>query len=82
MNKKCIRRDIVVIGGSAGGLDAAPKIIMSLPHDLPACVAWVNHRGPLPPARQFRRSNSTCREALSMATTSALPLESRKPVTH
>ena len=57
--------DIIVIGGSAGGLEAMNAIVSGLPADLPAAVFFVlhtsphspgllpqifNHRGPLPAA--------------------------------
>lgn len=39
-------RDIIVIGGSAGGVEAASEIIRGLPADLPAAVFLVIHRAP------------------------------------
>jgi two-component system chemotaxis response regulator CheB len=36
-------RDIIVIGASAGGVDALPRLIWSLPVDLPAAVFVVLH---------------------------------------
>ena len=36
-------RDIIVIGASAGGVDAIPKLVGSLPADLPASVFVVLH---------------------------------------
>lgn len=36
-------RDIIVIGASAGGVDAIPKLLGSLPADLPASVFVVLH---------------------------------------
>ncbi len=35
--------DIIVVGASAGGVDALPKLIGCLPHDLPAAVFIVLH---------------------------------------
>src|SRR5262245_49630130 len=37
------RRDIVVIGASAGGVEALSELIPSLPHDLPASIFVVQH---------------------------------------
>src|SRR5688572_13010110 len=36
-------RDIIVIGASAGGVEAIPRLIASLPADLPASVFVVLH---------------------------------------
>ena len=40
------RRDIVVIGGSAGGVEALMQICAGLPADLPASVFVVAHISP------------------------------------
>src|SRR6201999_161758 len=39
-------RDIIVIGGSSGSIDALKKIVKNLPADLPATVFIVNHVSP------------------------------------
>jgi two-component system chemotaxis response regulator CheB len=39
-------RDIVVIGCSAGGVEALPRIVQQLPADLPASVFIVQHMAP------------------------------------
>ena len=38
-----LQRDIVVIGASAGGIDALLKTVKALPPDLPAAVFAVVH---------------------------------------
>jgi two-component system chemotaxis response regulator CheB len=43
LNPKLQTRDIVVIGASAGGLDAASSVIRGLPQDFPAAVFVVLH---------------------------------------
>lgn len=42
-----IKHDIVVIGASAGGVEALIALFKGLPRDLPAAVAAVLHRHPL-----------------------------------
>jgi two-component system chemotaxis response regulator CheB len=41
-----VRRDVVVIGASAGGLDAVSDLLAQLPHDLGAAVCVVVHVAP------------------------------------
>jgi two-component system, chemotaxis family, protein-glutamate methylesterase/glutaminase len=44
-------RDIVVIGASAGGLDAMRELFANVPGDLPATFFVVQHLAPSPPSR-------------------------------
>jgi two-component system chemotaxis response regulator CheB len=44
-------RDVIVIGGSAGGMDALIRIVRDLPADLPAAVFVVIHTAPYTPSR-------------------------------
>jgi two-component system, chemotaxis family, protein-glutamate methylesterase/glutaminase len=39
-------RDLIVIGCSAGGVEALPRVLAPLPRDLPATVVIVQHMGP------------------------------------
>ncbi|HEX8373623.1 MAG TPA: chemotaxis protein CheB, partial [Geminicoccaceae bacterium] len=43
-------RDVIVIGGSSGGLEVAREIVRGLPAGLPAAVFVVIHRGPQGPS--------------------------------
>lgn len=45
INEQCIKRDIIVIGASAGGVQALQQIFASLPSHLPATLGVVLHRG-------------------------------------
>jgi two-component system chemotaxis response regulator CheB len=40
------RRDVIVIGASAGGFEALTQLLSRLPRDLPAAVAITLHRSP------------------------------------
>ena len=44
------KRDIIVIGASAGGVPALLRLVRALPADLPAAVLVVQHRVPTLPA--------------------------------
>jgi two-component system, chemotaxis family, protein-glutamate methylesterase/glutaminase len=48
LNRAGIKRDIIVIGASAGGVVALKKLFASLPTVLPAAVGVVLHRRALP----------------------------------
>jgi two-component system, chemotaxis family, protein-glutamate methylesterase/glutaminase len=47
INSEGIPRDIIVIGASAGGVEALIQLFSGLPADLPASIAVVIHRSPL-----------------------------------
>lgn len=50
INAEEIRRDVVVIGASAGGIHAVIQLLSRLPADLPASICIVIHRGSRSPA--------------------------------
>ena len=43
-----VSRDTIIVGASAGGVDAVPRIIGQLPRDLAAAVVVVQHMAPHP----------------------------------
>jgi two-component system chemotaxis response regulator CheB len=43
-NIEAVRRDIIVIGCSAGGIEALSRLLAALPSGLPASIAVVQHR--------------------------------------
>jgi two-component system chemotaxis response regulator CheB len=45
-----VYRDIVVVGTSAGGVQALQALVRGLPHDFPGAVFLVMHTSPLSPA--------------------------------
>ena len=47
VNQERIRRDVVTIGASAGGVEAVRQLLSHLPADLPAALAIVIHRSPV-----------------------------------
>lgn len=50
-------RNLVVIGGSMGGIEALKELVAVLPPRLPASILVVQHVSPLP----HQRSARTCR---------------------
>jgi two-component system, chemotaxis family, protein-glutamate methylesterase/glutaminase len=62
------RRDLVVIGASAGGVETLRRVVSGLPADLPAAVCVVLHLAPSSPsslARILQRAGSlSCRQAV------------------
>jgi len=48
LNSEGTARDIIVVGASAGGVQALMALLSSLPGNLPAIVAVVLHRGSMP----------------------------------
>lgn len=61
------RRDLVVIGASAGGVEALSQVVRNLPNDLPAAVCIVLHIAPGSPSMLAkilgRAGNLPCRPA-------------------
>ncbi len=51
MNAERVPRDVIVVGASAGGVEALIRLFAKLPEDLPAAVAAVIHRSPLGESR-------------------------------
>jgi two-component system chemotaxis response regulator CheB len=45
LNSEGISRDVIVIGASAGGVDALARLFCLLPRELPATIGCVLHRG-------------------------------------
>lgn len=48
--EKAFGRDIIVIGASAGGIEALKEIVRDLPKDLPAALFVVVHMSPISPS--------------------------------
>lgn len=45
-----VRRDVVVLGASAGGVEALSELLTALPGDFPAIIALALHRSPTLPS--------------------------------
>ncbi|HJR76262.1 MAG TPA: chemotaxis protein CheB [Nitrospiraceae bacterium] len=48
INRTRIKRTVIVIGASAGGIEVLIRLFSEMPPDLTAIVAVVLHRGPIP----------------------------------
>jgi two-component system chemotaxis response regulator CheB len=48
LNPEGLTRDVIVIGASAGGVEALMRLFSMLPADLPALIGCVLHRGAVP----------------------------------
>jgi two-component system chemotaxis response regulator CheB len=48
LNSEGVTRDVIVIGASAGGVEALGRLFSLLPRELPATIACVLHRGMIP----------------------------------
>src|SRR3978361_591 len=46
LERRMPTKDIIVIGASAGGVEALQRLCASLPRDLPACVFVAQHLSP------------------------------------
>lgn len=46
INGERLRRDVIVVGASAGGLEASVRLLASIPMDIDAILALVIHRSP------------------------------------
>lgn len=46
INAEKLARDVIVMGGSAGGIQAIEELLSRLPGSLPAVIGIVNHRSP------------------------------------
>lgn len=63
-----VKRDVIVVGGSAGAIDALIRLLPQVPRDLPAAVLIVIHMSP------FHRS----RLAELLAPNSSMPVEAAR----
>ncbi len=54
INTERIRRNIITIGASAGGVEALGFLFSLLPRDVPAAIAMVLHRSPVSEGRLAR----------------------------
>ena len=65
LNWQGVKRDVIVIGASAGGVEVVGRLFSMLPRDLPAVIGCVMHRGMIPghlAAVLGRRSSLPVRE--------------------
>lgn len=68
LNREDLARDVIVIGASAGGVEALVRLFSMFPADMPALIGCVLHRGAVPgqlAAVLGRRSSMPVVEPLS-----------------
>src|SRR3954464_10889686 len=72
-----IRRNVILVGASAGGVDAIARLVADLPADLRAAVLIVLHMAPEFPRSYAERLDSARRLRVSQAADGELLRENR-----